>query len=359
MPAASDPGPEPDPLDAGSISAVAGDTEVTISQSVAPSGGSGSYSRQLYRSTSGGSKGSAVSGATSLPYDDTGLSNGTEYFYTLDVSDGVSTASTSQVSATPEADDGPPSAADLFPNLQIGGLTQLGYNDGSVRDSGGSAFGIAGFSGWGTDASDNPNAITVDSSELSADNPSGSGSALLMRYVPNADPLCGITSIEPWSTGARRYLCVGTVQRWLSSTYAPNSWTRGHKNYYVGNATTGGTGPTDYWREWQNPGQYRVTPQGGPWIIDSADGPPLSLGGEDYPLVLDTWHTIEEIWVANTAAGNDGEFHVWINGVQIASRTGISWGTTGWNGMEWYAQINDIPSEQWQMLGALYIAVKN
>lgn len=96
----------PSTLVAGSISADAGDTEVTISEGSAPSGGSGSYTRQLYRSTSSGSKGSAISGATSLPYTDTGLTNGTTYYYTLEVDDGSTTADTSQVSATPAASGG-------------------------------------------------------------------------------------------------------------------------------------------------------------------------------------------------------------------------------------------------------------
>lgn len=95
----------PQALDAGTIVATAGDGKVTISEGTPPSGGTGSYTRQLYRSTSSGTKGSALSGATSLPYEDEDVENDETYYYTLTVSDGETTADTPQVSATPQEPD--------------------------------------------------------------------------------------------------------------------------------------------------------------------------------------------------------------------------------------------------------------
>lgn len=92
-----------DPLDAGTITATAGDGTVQIAEGTPPSGGSGSYTRDLYRSTSSGQKGSLLASDISLPYDDDTAENDTTYYYTLEVSAGEDTDDTPQVSATPEA----------------------------------------------------------------------------------------------------------------------------------------------------------------------------------------------------------------------------------------------------------------
>lgn len=91
------------PLDAGTITATAGDGTVRIAEGTPPSGGSGSYTRDLYRSTSSGQKGSVLASGVTLPYDDDTAENGTTYYYTLEVDDGSTTDDTPQVSATPEA----------------------------------------------------------------------------------------------------------------------------------------------------------------------------------------------------------------------------------------------------------------
>src|SRR5690606_1982284 len=95
--------PVPLQLSAGTIVASAGDTQVTISQGAAPSGGAGApYTSSLYRSTTAGQKGTLIVPSLTLPHVDTGRTYGTTYFYTREVSDGQSTADTPQVSATPQ-----------------------------------------------------------------------------------------------------------------------------------------------------------------------------------------------------------------------------------------------------------------
>lgn len=109
-----------------------GDTEVTVSESTAPSGGTTPYVRNLYRSTSSGSKGSSIASAVTLPYTDTGRTNGTPYYYTLEVVDNVAaTADTAQVSATPSAS----------------GATTLFYDDFASGDKSHTQNGIS----WGSD----------------------------------------------------------------------------------------------------------------------------------------------------------------------------------------------------------------
>ena len=67
------------------------------------SGGSGTITHQWYRSTSSGTKGSAISGATGLTLTDTGLTASTTYWYTLDYTQAGTTVSSNQVSRSTSA----------------------------------------------------------------------------------------------------------------------------------------------------------------------------------------------------------------------------------------------------------------
>lgn len=88
-------------LAAGVAFALRGDERVTLS-ATEPTGGTAPYTYQWYRSTESGTKGDALEGATDRDHADTGLTNGTEYFYTLDATDdAAATVSYTQVSATP------------------------------------------------------------------------------------------------------------------------------------------------------------------------------------------------------------------------------------------------------------------
>lgn len=94
-------------LTAGTASTTsAGNTIATVAVTAA-SGGTSPYTYQWYRSTTSGftpGGGNIVSGATSLTLNDTGLTNGTTYFYKNVVTDSASgTAISNQTSATPSA----------------------------------------------------------------------------------------------------------------------------------------------------------------------------------------------------------------------------------------------------------------
>lgn len=82
------------------IASYTGVTQVNVTGTGA-TGGTGTYTYQWFRSTSSGTKGSSISGATSFSLADTGLSGATTYYYTLTYGDGVDpTADSAQVSVT-------------------------------------------------------------------------------------------------------------------------------------------------------------------------------------------------------------------------------------------------------------------
>jgi hypothetical protein len=95
------------PLVAGTASSVdRTDTTASVSATDA-TGGSGSYTYQWHRDTSSGftpGVGNAVSGATSLTLNDSGLTDATAYYYVLVYDDGTDTASSNELSITTSAD---------------------------------------------------------------------------------------------------------------------------------------------------------------------------------------------------------------------------------------------------------------
>lgn len=120
-------------LDAGSISAAPGDGIVTISENVAPSGGTAPYVRNLYRSETVDVKGSELAAAVTLPYEDETVVNGTPYYYTLEVDDDdAGTDDTAQVSATPVAT---PTLVFDSPWSTATGTTDNALGDGGVWDA--------------------------------------------------------------------------------------------------------------------------------------------------------------------------------------------------------------------------------
>lgn len=115
-------------LQAGAVSAGAGDGVVTLSGSQA-TGGVQPYLYQWHRATTSGfvpGAGNALPGATSLNETDATVTNGTTYYYRLVVIDDEgSVASSTQVSATPQ----PPGAFN-----EPGGMTELASFDGTTKD---------------------------------------------------------------------------------------------------------------------------------------------------------------------------------------------------------------------------------
>lgn len=90
-------------LASGTASLTSTGTGTVSVASTAASGGGGAYTYQWYRSTDPSALGPSVPGATSLALSDTGLTNGTTYYYKLQATDGTSTAVSNQVSGVPAA----------------------------------------------------------------------------------------------------------------------------------------------------------------------------------------------------------------------------------------------------------------
>lgn len=107
---------------AGTATATPGDGQVELS-AVAPTGGSTPYAYQWHRSQTSGftpAGGTAVSGLTALTGTDTGLSNGTTYYYRLVATDDAGTSVTyPEASATPNIPVTPGTASATAGNGQV------------------------------------------------------------------------------------------------------------------------------------------------------------------------------------------------------------------------------------------------
>lgn len=111
----------PIPSVPGSLTATAGNTQVTLGW--AASAGATSYN--LYRSTSSGGEGSTAyrTGLTALSFSDTGLTNGTTYFYQVTaVNSRGESANSSEASATPQL---PPPTSPTSLRASAVGLTEI------------------------------------------------------------------------------------------------------------------------------------------------------------------------------------------------------------------------------------------
>ena len=114
------------------VSAVGGDGRVTLSWNAV----SGATSYKVYRGTASGSTNLLQSGVTTSTFLDTGVTNGTTYFYTVSAVNGVGESPRSQeVSATPQV------AAPAAPaNLQVTAVwpsqIELTWNDNSSTETG-------------------------------------------------------------------------------------------------------------------------------------------------------------------------------------------------------------------------------
>jgi outer membrane protein assembly factor BamB len=121
------------------VSATAGNTRVSVSWS-APTAGSGPFTYSLYRGTASGAESATpiVSGLATTGYVNTGLKNGTAYYYVVKATNAVGTSGPSaEVSATPATVPGAPGG--LKGSALAGGGIALAWS--APSSSGGSPVG--------------------------------------------------------------------------------------------------------------------------------------------------------------------------------------------------------------------------
>lgn len=291
---------DPDPLTAGTASATEGDSLVDLT-ATAPTGGVTPYSYQWYRSTTSGVKGSAISGATGLTYTNTGLTNGTAYYFTLTVTDaGSNTVDYAQVACTP-ATYGSAAANLVDVNFEIAET-----NTPFSRT-------FPGSTGYVYDPWEDTSRITVVA------DPTGSGQGNVGRIKYN--PAGGGLDINR-GFGYQRDLAYGEEMWFLGKLYFDSFETLGTD-----------IGKLLYWQG----GAYAIPVLRGNGVANTGTlelecGRPSSATFENNLGVLNAgqWYTLEMYVKMNTLDGNgDGVCSFWLNGNRVFHRTDVTFKATG------------------------------
>lgn len=247
-------------------------------------------------------------------------------------------------------------ATSEYPNRPAG-LALIGSFNGSVKQADGHAFGIAGFSDWYDH--NKPSDIAVVSDPT---NPTGSGRSLRFTY-PSDDNKAGSTTANRFPGGPYRELYI------MTRVFMERSgWDRfGSKFFYLGAATgarRGASKPTQYYVDRSSVGRLRVINQHNrpPVLIASLENPPT--GSRSTPIAQGVWLNVEYLLTAESAPGaGDGRVSVWVNNKLVGTNSAVSWTSkqdrdVGFDGMEWYGEVNSIPATSYYRLGELYLAGK-
>lgn len=247
-----------------------------------------------------------------------------------------------------------PTAA--YPNRPEG-MTLIGSSDGSVKQSEGHAFGIPGFSEWYDHNQPSDIAVVADPT-----NPTGSGRSLRFTY-PSDDNKAGSTTAQRFPGGPYRELYI------MTRVFMERSgWDRfGNKFFYVGaaiGARRGASRPTQYYVDRPSGGRLRVINQhnGSVVLIASVEQPPK--GSKTNPITQGVWLNVEYLLTAESAPGaGNGRVSVWVNNKLVGANSAVNWTgrqdrDVGFDGMEWYGEVNSIPSTSYYRLGELYLAGK-
>lgn len=263
-------------------------------------------------------------------------------------------AGRSEVTVTAASTPAPPpsQSAGSYPN-RPSGLRVIGAADGSVKASGGSAFGISSFGSWSSSASTGVSVVSDPS------NPTGSGSSLRFRWDSGSNS-AGSATAGRFDGGPVRELYVMT-RIYMES----GGWDFGHKFFYIGAATgarNNSSSPTQFYSTRERGDNLRFINQntGSSVIIDSSD--PAPRGNGSNPFARNQWLNIEYYMVAESSPGaGDGRMRIWVNNRLVGSSDNVGWtnrsdSAVGFDGMEWYARANSVTATSHYRLGELYIA---
>jgi hypothetical protein len=326
-------------LTAGTATAVRGDTIVSLS-ATAPTGGTSPYTYQWYRSTTNGQKGSSLGASfQTLIETDTGLTNGTTYYYTLDATDSAgspATVSYTQKSATPAAATGTlargPGANQPVGHTLLFQLNTVAHDQDSFVQpdgTGGNTNGdtLNGATTYTAKWQDGAHA------QFNKADPAGEISWPCMEMVWQVgDAVDGASCLATLSLGAMREVYLRELY-WVEDDFQfhASGDLKGLRFYQGGNSiihchnrTGTSVSPTAKW-------QYRMEPNRGcreKWQSTLASGDQPGKG---------FWIELETVYRAESAVGVlDGYFQAWINGTPV---TWADLGTPGAatpNALNWF-----------------------
>lgn len=241
-----------------------------------------------------------------------------------------------------------------YPNLPSG-MTLLASFDGSVKSSGGDAFGISYFGSWYEPLGTSYIYVVED-----ATNPTGSGYSLHFDW--------------PYGTGgpgrctANDFGAGGPYDEIYILWRVKNHLDQGHKWFYLGVADEERSQPTNYFVDASYSGEgvrfvEQYVPEQSDIIVQCSLSPPKGINDETVvPVDGSVWSTIElHIVRASSATATDGQCYMWVNGENVGYNT--AWETNrdddtylGFEGMEWYANANNVnDTDGWYRLGELTI----
>lgn len=309
-------------LTAGVASATAGDTLITLT-ATEPTGGTSPYTYQWYRSTDG-TKGSVIVGATTRSYSDTGLTNGTTYYYTLDATDNAAaTVSYTQQAATPAAAVGTIHAYNNFDTATI---------DGSGYFTGGTGTALKAYVGF-TDLVPDPD-------------PSGTRGNVVRLYYP------GSTGSKDRHINYIEQIALGR-ELWAQwDVYFPSDINWGNyqrKLWYFLDLNGSSENAPSRWSFGVIWGQNLKVEQK-LRAYDPVDG----TWANDYQILVSNlatfsagrWYTIKVQYKLESAVSLlDGETRVYVNNVKVLERTGLRWTDPDWVGV--VAEGETTPFTDW------------
>jgi hypothetical protein len=354
-------------LDAGSITATAGDEEVVIAQATAPSGGTAPYTRNLFRSTTNGVKGSELVAGVTLPYTDTTVTNDTAYYYTLEVDDNAAgTDDTAQVTATPSAIVwGFDPAANGLSNIVNRNFSTKAATDPD-RGTGSFPDKTGGSEGWDGVESIYPK-LTIASDATAPMSPNG---VMQFEYTAGAvgagvtyDPGVAQTLSFTGSTMGNR---TDTEAYWRMAFKLSANWQQ---------HPSGGSPKLMFWRSSGSPRVDNVLglkPDADLNIIYNLQGSGLdgreqldanvNIGSDI--VVPDTWVRIELYTKMNTLGNGDGILRIWRDGTLILEYEDIEFQPTTttqvyWDSYHlspnWGGQGGTITNTMYMYMDAVYL----
>lgn len=210
----------------------------------------------------------------------------------------------------------------LSPNLP-NDMTLIGQFTGTVRESGGSAFGIPGFGPW-----QQFNGVPAANIAVVADptNPTGSGFSLRFKWQDiYPEPRVGVAGSDFTPFGAPfRRMYIGM------RLFFESDWVGiGTKFFYLGVPST--SSGLELYNTRDVNGDTKITNQGGSQVANNLIDVPNAL------VATSRWYHLEYLFTAESGFGvNDGRIQVWLDGVLIGDNGAVQLDDSRFNEIQYY-----------------------